>query len=48
MVKSAKALHAMIKDDDNPEPWVEEKIALASESIITVAQYMEYEKARGK
>lgn len=47
MAKYATQLHNMIQDSDNLEPWVEEKIAVAAESIKTIADYMEYESVRG-
>lgn len=48
IAKYATELHNMLEDDDNLEPWVEEKIAVASSMIETVAHYMEYEKLSGK
>ena len=42
----AQELHDLISDDENLEPWVEEKIAVASFMIDSVAHYVEYEKHR--
>ena len=42
--KHATQLHNMLADSDDIEPWVQEKIAVATEAIETVAEYMEYEK----
>ena len=42
----AQELHHLIADDENLEPWVEEKIAVASFMIDSVAHYVEYEKLR--
>jgi len=40
----AQEMHDLIHDDEDLEPWVEEKIAVATDAIETVAEYMEYEK----
>jgi len=48
MAKSATDLHNMLKDEENLEPWVEEKIAVAANMIDTVADYMEYAKMAKK
>jgi hypothetical protein len=37
----------MIQDNQNLEPWVEEKIAVAASMIDSVKHYLEYEKVRG-
>ena len=42
----AQELHDLISDDENLEPWVEEKIAVASFMIDSVAHYIQYEKHR--
>lgn len=47
MAKHAMMLHDMLQDNDDMEPWVEEKIAVATDAMETVAEYMEYEKVRG-
>lgn len=36
----ASMLVGMIQDDENLEPWVEEKIAVASSMLNSVARYM--------
>ena len=48
MVKHATMLHELIQDNQELEPWVQEKIAVATDAIETVAEYMEYEKTRGR
>jgi hypothetical protein len=47
MAQYATRLHNMIQDNENLEPWVEEKIAVAASMLDSVAHYMEYEKMRG-
>lgn len=47
MAEYATALHNMIQDNQNLEPWVEEKIAVAASMIDSVKHYLEYEKMRG-
>lgn len=47
MAEYATRLHNMIQDNENLEPWVEEKIAVAASMLDSVAHYMEYEKMRG-
>jgi hypothetical protein len=42
LAKYAIALHGMIQDSDNLEPWVQSKITKASDYIATVKHYMEY------
>jgi hypothetical protein len=42
LAKDAIALHGMIKDTDNLEPWVQSKITKASDYINSVRNYMEY------
>jgi hypothetical protein len=42
LAKYAIALHGMIQDNDNLEPWVQSKITKASDYISTVKHYMEY------
>jgi hypothetical protein len=42
----AKDLCAMLRDDENLEPWVEEKIAVAASMIDSVAHHLKYEKRR--
>lgn len=43
----AEKLHGLIADDEDLEPWVEEKIAIASYMIDAVGHYLQYEKHRG-
>ena len=38
--EDASILVSMIQDDENLEPWVEEKIAVASSMLNSVARYM--------
>jgi hypothetical protein len=42
MAKDAIALHGMIDDRDDLEPWVHSKIVAASEGMDAVRRYMEY------
>ena len=43
----AQSLHDLIGDDENLEPWVEEKIAVAAHMMDSVGHYLQYEKHRG-
>ena len=43
----AHELHNLIEDDENLEPWVEEKIAVAAYMMDSVGHYLQYEKHRG-
>lgn len=43
----AHELHELIEDDENLEPWVEEKIAVAAYMMDAVGHYLQYEKHRG-
>ncbi len=43
----AQELHDLIHDDQNLEPWVEEKIAVAAHMIDAVGHYMQYNASRG-
>lgn len=45
--ESAALLHNLIQDGENLEPWVQEKIAIAAQSLVSVADYLKYEKMRG-
>lgn len=45
--EAAALLHNLIQDPENLEPWVQEKIAIAAQSLVSVADYMKYEKMRG-
>lgn len=44
LAKDAIALHGMIDDRDDLEPWVHTKIVAASEGMDAVRRYMEYQK----
>ena len=46
--EAASMLHNLIQDNENLEPWVEEKIAVASQMLDSVANYLKYEKVRGQ
>jgi hypothetical protein len=48
MAEAATMLHNIIEDNENLEPWVEEKIAVATEMIGSVADYLKYNKVTGK
>jgi hypothetical protein len=43
----AKEMHDLIHDDEDLEPWVEEKIAVAAYMMDSVGHYLQYEKHRG-
>lgn len=43
----AQEMHELIHDDENLEPWVEEKIAVAAHMMDAVGHYMQYIKHRG-
>ena len=47
LAKHAVALHRMIQDTDDLEPWVQAKITKAADYIGTIQEYLEYEGARG-
>jgi hypothetical protein len=36
----------LIQDDENLEPWVEEKIAVAASMLSSVARHMKYQKVK--
>jgi hypothetical protein len=36
----------LIEDDENLEPWVEEKIAVAASMLNSVARHMKFKKAK--
>ena len=44
MAEYATELHNLIQDNENLEPWVEEKIAVASSMLDAVAHHMKYSK----
>lgn len=48
LVKHAMMLSELIDDKDDLEPWVQEKLAVATEAIETIAEYLEYEKVKGQ
>lgn len=43
----AKEMHDLLHDDEDLEPWVEEKIAVAAYMMDSVGHYLQYEKHRG-
>lgn len=43
----ATALQGIIQDNENLEPWVEEKIAVAASMMDSVGHYLQYERMRG-
>ena len=43
----AESLMGMIRDDQNLEPWVEEKIAVAAYMMDAVGHHMQYEASKG-
>jgi len=48
MAEYAKELYNLIDDEEDLEPWVEEKIAIASFMMESVGHYMQYEKKSGE
>jgi hypothetical protein len=46
IAKYAVALHRMIQDTDNLEPWIQAKITTAADYIDTVKHYLEYSDVR--
>ena len=44
IVYNAKMLHDMLEDDTNLPEWVQSKITLAEDYIVTSAQYMNSQK----
>ena len=48
MEEYSKQLQSIIADNQNLEPWVQEKIAVAASMLESVAHYMEYEAVREK
>ena len=40
----ANQLHAMLADDENLAPWVQEKIAVAAENLENVFKHITYDK----
>lgn len=45
MEEYSRSLQSIIADNQNLEPWVQEKIAVAASMIESVAHYMEYDAA---
>lgn len=43
----ATMLQGLLQDNENLEPWVEEKIAVAASMMDSVGHYLQYEKMRG-
>jgi hypothetical protein len=43
----AEKMHNLIADNEDLEPWVEEKIAIAAYMMDSVGHYIQYEKHRG-
>jgi hypothetical protein len=48
MAKDAIALHGMIGDKDNLEPWVQAKITNAAEGLDAVRRYTEYQAIKAQ
>lgn len=48
MAEYARELYELIDDEEDLEPWVEEKIAIASFMMDSVGHYMQYEKNMGQ
>ena len=47
MAEYATVLQSLIQDNENLEPWVQEKIAVAASMMESVGHYLQYEKMRG-
>jgi len=47
LAEYANELYELIDDDEDLEPWVEEKIAIAAFMMDSVGHYMQYEKHAG-
>jgi hypothetical protein len=45
MEEYARSLQGMIADNENLEPWVQEKIAVAASMLDSVAHYLQYDKS---
>ena len=43
LAETVQKLYPLFQDDENVEPWVEEKIAVAASMMDSVAHYMEHE-----
>lgn len=46
MAEYATKLHNLLQDNENLEPWVEEKIAVAASMLDSVVHHIEYQKVR--
>jgi len=46
MAQYAESLQGLIQDEENLEPWVQEKIAIAASMMESVGHYLQYEKMR--
>ena len=46
MEEYSRKLQSVIADNQNLEPWVQEKIAVAASMLESVAHYVEYEVTR--
>lgn len=44
----ATELHNMLEDDENLEPWVQDKITIASHNLSAVKHHLEYKKISGE
>lgn len=47
IAKYATELHNMLEDDENLEPWVQDKITIASHNISAIMHHLEYKKLSG-
>lgn len=47
MAEYATELHNLIQNNENLEPWVEEKIAVAASMLDSVAHHLKYKKITG-
>ncbi len=46
IAEHASVLQSIIHDDENLEPWVQEKIAVAASMMDSVGQYLQYNNLR--
>jgi hypothetical protein len=44
----AQEMHDLIADDEDLEPWVEEKIAVAAYMMDQIGHHLQYQKTHGK
>jgi len=47
IAKYATELHNMLEDDENLEPWVQDKITIASHNMSAIMHHLEYKKMSG-